>query len=489
MFQSLSERLSTALQSLSGAGRLSEDDVAKAARELRMALLEADVALPVVRGFIDRVRERAVGAEVNKSLTPGQQFLRIVQDELTVTLGKEHAPLNLRAQPPVVILMAGLQGSGKTTTTGKLARYLREQQKKSVAVVSCDVYRPAAIQQLRIVSEQAGVHFLTSEAGESPTAIAKRAHDQAVREVYDVLIVDSAGRTGIDEAMMQEISDLHGVLKPAETLFVVDSMTGQDAANTARAFSERLPLTGVVLTKVDGDARGGAALSVREVTGAPIKFMGAGEKIDKLEAFHPDRVAARILGQGDMLSLIEETVERVDREKAEKLAGKLRSKGGFDLADFREQMQQMEQMGGIASLLEKMPGGAQMQQKLAQQNPEKEIGRSIAIINSMTARERRHPALIKASHRRRIAAGSGTQVQDVNRLLRQFEQSRDMMKKASGGGFARMMRGLTGGGGAAGGMPGAMPDLSAMGGGMGGLPGGGRSGKNKSRKNKRKKRR
>lgn len=490
MFQSLSERLSASLQALTGAGRLSEDDVAKAARELRMALLEADVALPVVRGFIERVRSRAVGAEVSKSLTPGQEFLRIVQEELTETLGREAVGLNLRAQPPVVILMAGLQGSGKTTTTGKLARYLRENQKKQVAVVSCDVYRPAAIEQLRVVAEQAGARFLPSEAGEKPTDIARRALAQARHDVVDVLIVDSAGRTGIDEVMMQEIGELHGVLEPAETLFVVDSMTGQDAANTARAFADRLPLTGVVLTKVDGDARGGAALSVREVTGAPIKFMGAGEKQDKLEAFHPDRIAARILGQGDMLSFIEETVDKVDRDKAEKLANKLKSgKGSFDLADFREQMQQMQQMGGIASLLEKMPGGAQMQAKLAQQNPEKDIGRSVAIINSMTPGERRYPDRIRASHRRRIAAGSGTQVQDVNRLLKQFEQSRQMMKKAAGGGMARMLQGLQGGGMGGGGMGAGM--------GGGGMPGmqlpagpGGHGGKSKSKsRNKRKKKR
>ncbi|MGB0212610.1 signal recognition particle protein [Algiphilus sp.] len=485
MFESLSDRLSASLKAITGAGRLSEDDVARAARDLRMALLEADVALPVVRGFIERVRERAIGAEVAKSLTPGQQFLRIVQEELTTTLGREAVPLNLRAQPPVVILMAGLQGSGKTTTTGKLARHLREVQKKQVAVVSCDVYRPAAIEQLRVVAGQADVRFLESEAGESPTVIARRALEQARHDVLDVLIVDSAGRTGIDEAMMREIGELHGALEPAETLFVVDSMTGQDAANTARAFADRLPLTGVVLTKVDGDARGGAALSVREVTGAPIKFLGAGEKLDKLEAFHPDRIAARILGQGDMLSLIEETVDKVDRDQAEKLAQKLRGKGGFDLADFREQMLQMEKMGGVASLLEKMPGGAQMQAKLAQQNPEKEIGRSVAIINSMTPLERRFPDRIRASHRRRIAAGSGTQVQDVNRLLRQFEQSRDMMKKVAGGDMARMLRGMQGGMGGMSGMPGA-----GAGGGLPQLGSGGRGGGGKPKsRNKRKKRR
>lgn len=490
MFQSLSERLSQSLQSLTGAGRLSEEDVTKATRELRMALLEADVAVPVVRGFIERVRERAVGVEVTRSLTPGQQFLRVVQEELTATLGTEVVPLNLRAQPPVIILMAGLQGSGKTTTTGKLARLLRETHKKQVAVVSCDVYRPAAIEQLRIVAEQAGVRWLESAAGEEPVAIARRARDVARREVIDVLIVDSAGRTGVDEAMMAEIAALNTALEPTETLFVVDSMTGQDAANTARAFADRLPLTGVVLTKVDGDARGGAALSVREVTGAPIKFIGSGEKQDKLEVFHPDRIAARILGQGDMLSLIEETVQKVDRDEAERLARKMQSKKGFDLDDFRDQLMQMEKLGGLESLLEKMPGGAQLQAKLAQQQPEKEVRKSVAIINSMTRRERTYPQQIRASHRKRIAAGSGTQVQDVNRLLRQFEQSRDMMRKMTGGGLARMMRGLGGGLGGLGG--GGAPDLSGGGmpglSGMPGFPGGPGSGRKKNNK-KRKKRR
>lgn len=458
MFESLSGRLSGVLRALSGAGRLTEDDVAKASRELRMALLEADVALPVVRGFVERVRERAVGAEINQSLTPGQAFLRIVQQELTATLGGSTAELNLRAQPPVVMLMCGLQGAGKTTTTAKLARRLQSVEKKKVAVVSCDVYRPAAIEQLRVVAGQAGVDCLPSEAGEQPLDIARRAVEAARLGFYDVLIIDTAGRTSVDEAMMAEISALHAALDPTETLFVVDAMTGQDAANTARAFAERLPLTGVVLTKADGDARGGAALSVREVTGAPVKLIGTGEKLDKIEVFHPDRIAARILGQGDMLSLIEETVQKVDREKAEKLAGKLRSGKGFTLEDFREQMLQMQNLGGIQSMLEKMPGGAQMQAQLARQNPEKDMKRAVAIINSMTARERRHPNLIRASHRRRIATGSGTQVQDVNRLLKQFEQTRDMMKKMSGGGMGKLMRSLQGRlppglGGALGGLP------------------------------------
>lgn len=444
MFESLSSRLGNTLRALSGSGRLTEDDVKNASRELRMALLEADVALPVVRDFVERVRTRAVGAEVTQSLTPGQAFLRIVQQELVQTLGGETEALNLRAQPPVVILMAGLQGSGKTTSTGKLALRLKDSDKKKVMVVSCDVYRPAAIEQLRIVAGQVGVECFPSEPGQSPVAIARAALDHARKSYAEVLIVDTAGRTTVDEAMMQEIAALHEALAPAETLFVVDSMTGQDAANTAKAFAERLPLSGVVLTKVDGDARGGAALSVRTVTGAPIKFLGVGEKSAALEVFHPDRIAARILGQGDMLSLIEETVHKVDREKAQKLAQKLKKNKGFDLEDFRDQMLQMQNMGGIASLLEKLPGGAQMQAQMAKANPEREVGRTIAIINSMTPRERRFPDIIKASHRRRIAAGSGTQVQDVNRVLRQFDQTRQMMKKFAGGGMAKLMRGLAG---------------------------------------------
>jgi signal recognition particle subunit SRP54 len=444
MFDSLSSRLNSVLRSISGAGRLSEADVKTASRELRMALLEADVALPVVRDFIERVRARAVGAEVTESLSPGQQFLRIVQQELTHTLGGAAEALNLRAQPPAVILMAGLQGSGKTTTTGKLALRLRDAERKKVMVVSCDVYRPAAIEQLRIVAGQAGVACFPSEAGQDPVAIATAALAEARRQYMDVLLVDTAGRTAVDDAMMEEIARLHGALSPVETLFVVDSMTGQDAANTARVFADRLPLTGVVLTKVDGDARGGAALSVRTVTGAPIKFLGVGEKLDRLEAFHPDRVASRILGQGDVLGLIEDTVRKIDRDKAEKLAARLKQKKRFSLEDFRDQMLQMQDMGGLESLLEKLPGGAQMQAQIRQQNPQKDIRRSLAIISSMTPRERRNPDLIRASHRRRIAAGSGTQVQDVNRLLRQYQQTRDMMKKVAGGGMAKLMRGLAG---------------------------------------------
>ena len=450
MFENLSSRLTTTLNALRGAGRLTEDQVKQASRELRMALLEADVALPVVREFIAKVRERAVGSEISGSMAPGQALLKIVQEELVAALGGSQVELDLRAQPPAVILMAGLQGAGKTTTVGKLARWLRTKQNKKVLVVSADVYRPAAIEQLRVVAKQVEVECLPSEVGQNPVDIAKAALAEARKQYADILIVDSAGRTSVDQAMMDEIAALHAALEPAETLFVVDAMTGQDAANTAKAFAERLTLTGVVLTKVDGDSRGGAALSVRTVTGAPIKFLGVGEKPDAFEAFHPDRIAARILGQGDVLSLIEETSGKLDHEKAKKFADKLRTSKRFDLEDFREQMQQMASMGDMQSLLAKLPGGAQLQAQVAQQNPEQQIRRSLAIINSMTAKERRQPELIKASRKRRIAGGSGMQVQDVNRLLKQFEQSRKMMKKFAGGGMAKLMRSLGGGAGLAG---------------------------------------
>ncbi|MES2682591.1 MAG: signal recognition particle protein [Pseudomonadota bacterium] len=444
MFESLSQRLGSVLDSLRGAGRLTEEQINAAARELRMALLEADVALPVIKTFVDAIKQKAVGVEITQSLTPGQAFLRLVQAELTSVLGGEAVPLNLRAQPPVVLMMAGLQGSGKTTSTGKLARWLKEREKKNVIVVSCDVYRPAAIEQLRVVAEQVGVEWFPSTVGQKPEDIARAAIAHAKLQAADVLIVDTAGRTSIDEEMMVELAALHAAVNPTETLFVVDSMTGQDAAKTARAFADRVPLTGVILTKADGDSRGGAALSVRQVTGAPVKFIGLGEKSDKLEVFHPDRIAARILGQGDMLGLIEETVQRVDAEKAAKLAAKMKSKKGFDLEDFREQMQQMQNMGGIASMLDKLPGGAEMQAKLKNVNPEKEAKRVIAIINSMTAQERKFPDLIKASRKRRIAKGSGVEVQNVNQLLRQFDQSREMMKKMAGGGMMKMMRSMAG---------------------------------------------
>jgi signal recognition particle subunit SRP54 len=444
MFENLTSRLSRVLDSIRGQGRLTEDQINAAARELRMALLEADVALPVVKDFVDHVKERALGVEITQSLTPGQEFLRVVQRQLTETLGGKAEPINLRSQPPAIILMAGLQGSGKTTTTGKLARLLKEHEKKKVMVVSCDVYRPAAIEQLRIVSGRVGVDCFPSAVGQDPVAIATDALAEARKQYADVLIVDTAGRTTVDDEMMREIAALHARLSPVETLFVVDSMTGQDAAKTARAFADVLPLTGVVLTKVDGDARGGAALSVRQVTGKPIKFIGVGEKLDKLEAFHPDRIAARILGQGDVLGLIEETVRKVDQHKALKLAQKLKKNKGFDLEDFREQMLQMQNMGSMASLLEKLPGGAQMQAQLKNVDADKQVGRTIAIINSMTAQERRFPDLIKASRKRRIAAGSGVEVQEVNRLLRQFDTTRDMMKKVASGGMAKLMRSMGG---------------------------------------------
>jgi len=444
VFENLTSRLTRVLDSIRGQGRLTEEQITAAARELRMALLEADVALPVIKDFIDKVKERALGAEITQSLTPGQAFLRVVQSELTATLGGTAEPLNLRAQPPAVILMAGLQGSGKTTTTAKLARRLKHDEKKNVIVVSCDVYRPAAIEQLRIVATAVGVDVFPSSVGQSPVDIATAALAHARLQYADVLIVDTAGRTTVDQDMMAEIAQLHAALNPVETLFVVDSMTGQDAAKTARAFADALPLTGVILTKIDGDSRGGAALSVRQVTGRPIKFLGVGEKSDKLEVFHPDRIANRIIGQGDMLSLIEETAKKVDAEKAAKLANKLKSKKSFDLEDFREQMHQVQNMGSMESLIEKLPGGAQIQAQMKNVNTAKEMGKVIAIINSMTPQERKFPDLIKASRKRRIAAGSGVQVQDVNKLMRQFETTRDMMKKVMSGGMAKMMRSLAG---------------------------------------------
>lgn len=444
MFENLTSRLTRVLDSIRGQGRLTEEQINAAARELRMALLEADVALPVIKDFIDKIKARALGVEITQSLTPGQAFLRVVQQELTATLGGTAEPLNLRAQPPAVILMAGLQGSGKTTTTGKLALKLKTEDKKNVIVVSADVYRPAAIEQLRIVAGQVGVEWFPSAVGESPVAIAQAALAHARKQYADVLIVDTAGRTTVDAEMMAEIAQLHAAVNPVETLFVVDSMTGQDAAKTAKAFADAVPLTGVVLTKTDGDSRGGAALSVRHVTGRPIKFIGVGEKSDKLEVFHPDRIANRIIGQGDVLSLIEETAKRVDAEKAAKLAQKLKSKKGFDLEDFREQMLQVQNMGSIESLIEKLPGGAQIQAQMKNVNAGKEMGKVVAIINSMTPQERKFPDLIKASRKRRIAAGSGVEVQEVNKMLRQFETTRDMMKKVANGGMAKLMRGLAG---------------------------------------------
>lgn len=444
MFESLSERLGKTLKNLRGQGRLTEDNVKATLREVRMAFLEADVALPVVKSFIDRVRDKAMGQEVIGSLSPGQALIKVVSDELTEVMGSEAEGLNLRANAPVVILMAGLQGAGKTTTVGKLARRLREQDKKRVAVVSCDVYRPAAIQQLQKLASEVNVDFIASEAGQDPVAIANDAKAQASRLGADVLLVDTAGRLAIDEQMMAEIKNLHAAIEPTETLFVVDSMTGQDAANTAKAFGDALPLTGVVLTKTDGDARGGAALSVRMITGKPIKFIGAGEKSTALEAFHPDRMASRILGMGDVVSFVEEVHRQVDADKAEKFAKKIKKGKAFDLNDLREQMLQMQKMGGVGALLDKMPGMGNLPEQVKGQASDKEVGRTVAIINSMTPQERRFPAMIKGSRKRRIALGSGVQVQDVNRLLKQHTQMSKMMKKMQGGGMKKMMRALQG---------------------------------------------
>ena len=444
MFENLSERLLRTVKNLRGQGRLTEDNIKEALREVRMALLEADVALPVVREFINRVRARAVGEEVLLSLTPGQVLVKIVHDELIHAMGEANAELNLRTQTPAVVLMAGLQGSGKTTSVAKLARWIKEQKQKKVLVVSCDVYRPAAIEQLRKLAGEVDAAFFPSAPDEEPSAIAAQALAHARAHGIDVLIVDTAGRLHIDEVMMAEIQRLHTVLNPIETLFVVDSMTGQDAANTAQAFNAALPLTGVILTKTDGDARGGAALSIRHITGKMIKFIGVGEKTAALEAFFPERIASRILGMGDVLSLVEDIERKVDREQALKLAQKVQKGKGFDLEDFRSQMQQMQGMGGINSLLEKIPGLGATPSALQEQQVDKEVGRLIAIINSMTPGERRFPDIIKGSRKRRIAAGSGTQIQDVNRLLKQFTQAQKMMKKMQGGGLMKMMRSLQG---------------------------------------------
>ena len=455
MFDNLSSRFNKVVKNLRGQGRLTEDNIEEALREVRLALLEADVALPVVREFIDHVRSRAIGEEVVGSLTPGQALIKIVNDELTSLMGEVNEALNLKTEPPAVILMAGLQGSGKTTSVGKLAKRLKEKEKKKVAVVSCDVYRPAAIEQLEILAKEVGVEFIPSQAQSNPVDIANAALTEARKQFADVLIVDTAGRLHIDDQMMDEIKSLHGALNPVETLFVIDSMTGQDAVNTAKAFDEALALTGVILTKTDGDSRGGAALSVRQVTGKPIKFMGVGEKSDALEPFYPDRIASRILGMGDVLSLIEEVEQKVDKDKAKKLATKMKKGKGFDLEDYKEQLLQMQNMGGVASLMAKMPGVADLPQKAMDQVNDKEMNKTVAIINSMTPNERKFPALIKASRKKRIAAGSGTQVQDVNKLLKQFTQMQKMMKRMSKkGGMANLMRGM---GGRGGGMPPGMP--------------------------------
>jgi signal recognition particle subunit SRP54 len=444
MFDSLTTRLTRVLKTLRGEARITEDNIKDALREVRMALLEADVALPVVRDFIAAVREKALGADVIGSLTPGQAVVGVVHRELTALMGEHNDALNLATTPPAVVLMAGLQGSGKTTTSGKLAKWLKEQHKKKVLLVSADVYRPAAIEQLETLAAQAQVDFFPSSTGEKPVDIATRALDHARRHYNDVLIVDTAGRLAIDEVMMREIRDLHDALKPIETLFVVDAMQGQDAVNVARAFSEALPLTGVVLTKLDGDARGGAALSVRHLTGKPIKFAGVGEKLSGLEAFHPDRMASRILGMGDVLTLIEDVQKNVDRKEAEKLAHKVKSGKGFDLEDFKQQIVQMKKMGGLSALMDKLPGNLAQMAQGAQQVDDKSIRRIEGIINSMTRKERVKPELIKASRKRRIATGAGVSVQEVNRLLNQFEQTQKMMKMVAKGGLQKMMRSMKG---------------------------------------------
>ena len=454
MLDNLTQRLARVVKTLRGEARLTEANIGEALREVRMALLEADVALPVVKDFIATVREKAVGEEVIGSLSPGQALVGVVHRELTRIMGEAHQELSFATQPPAVILMAGLQGAGKTTTVGKLGKLLRETQKKKVLVVSCDVYRPAAIEQLKSVAAQAQIDFFPSEVGQKPAAIALAAVDWAKRHYHDVLLVDTAGRLAIDEPMMAEIRELHAALKPIETLFVVDAMLGQDAVNTAKAFGEALPLTGVVLTKLDGDARGGAALSVRHITGAPIKFAGVGEKLSGLEPFHPERMASRILGMGDVLSLIEEAKKGIDEQKAIEFAKKLKSGKGFDLNDFKAQIVQMRNMGGMSSLIDKLPAQfAQAAGQLQAGGEDKMIRRVEGMINAMTPLERTKPELIKASRKRRIATGAGVQVQDVNRLLNQFEQSQKMMKQLSKGGMGKLMRGMRGM------LPGGMPRI------------------------------
>jgi signal recognition particle subunit SRP54 len=445
MFQNLQERLGRTLKNISGRGRLTDDNIKETLREVRMALLEADVALPVVREFVATVKERAVGVEVTKSLSPGQVFIKIVREELERAMGEANEELNLAAQPPAVIMMAGLQGAGKTTSVGKLSKFLKERKKKSVLVVSADVYRPAAIKQLETLAADVDVEFFPSDISQKPVDIATAAIGHAKRKFIDVVIVDTAGRLHVDTDMMDEIKDLHAAIKPVETLFVVDAMTGQDAANTAKAFDEALPLTGVVLTKTDGDARGGAALSIRHITGKPIKFIGVGEKTDALEPFHPDRIASRILGMGDVLSLIEEVEMKVDKEKAAQVANKVLKGEGFSLEDFAEQLRQMKNMGGMMGLLDKLPGMGNLPDAVKDQVGDKTFNQMEAIISSMTPKERTHPELIKGSRKKRIAAGSGTQVQDVNKLLKQFTQMQKMMKKMKGkGGMMKMMRNMKG---------------------------------------------
>ncbi len=460
MFENLSERLSHSLKKISGKASLSDSNIQETLREVRVALLEADVALPVVKDFIELVKQRAVGREVSSSLNPGQQFLKIVQAELETVMGEKNESLALNAQPPAVILMAGLQGAGKTTSVAKLSRYLREREKKKVMVVSADVYRPAAIEQLKTLAAEVGVEFFPSGQDQKPVDIVNNALAAAKTKFVDVLLVDTAGRLAIDTEMMAEIKQIHQAANPVETLFVIDAMIGQDSVNTAKAFDEALPLTGVILTKVDGDARGGAALSVRHVTGKPIKFLGVGEKTDALEPFHPERIASRILGMGDVLSLIEDVERKVDRKKAERLAKKVAKGKRFDLEDLREQLQQMKQLGGMQGLMDKLPGMGNMAQMAQQKDVTSQFSRMEHIIDSMTPKERANPDILNGSRKRRITLGSGTSIQDLNRLLKQHKQMGKMMKKMKGKGMQNMMRGMGGTLPTGGGMPpGGFPKL------------------------------
>jgi len=444
MFESLTQRLSGTIERLRGRGRLTESNISEALREVRIALLEADVALPVVQALIQRIKVRAVGQEVLKSLTPGQALIKVVRDELTAVMGATANELDLNVPAPAVVLMAGLQGAGKTTTVAKLARHLKERRKKKVMVVSADVYRPAAIEQLKTLAGQVGAQFFPSDPSQKPEDIVRAAIAEARKTFVDVLIVDTAGRTSVDEAMMAEIQALHAAVKPVETLFVVDSMTGQDAATTAKHFGEALPLTGVVLTKTDGDARGGAALSVRYITGKPIKFIGTGEKTDGLDVFHPGRVASRILDMGDVLSLVEQVEQQVDKDKAQKLAEKVAKGRKFDLNDMKDQLEQMQNMGGLSGLMDKLPGIGQVPEHVKAQVTGKEVPRMVAIINSMTKKERRNPALLNGSRRKRIAAGAGLTPADVNKLMKQYQQMEKMMAKMGRGGMKGLMRGMQG---------------------------------------------
>ncbi len=442
MFDNLTDRLSLTLKKLKGQGRLTEDNIKETLQEVRTALLEADVSLPVVTDFIERVKIGALGQDVQTSLSPGQSMIKLVQAELVKVMGEANEALNLRAVPPAIILMAGLQGAGKTTSVAKLGRWLQENQKKKVGVVSTDVYRPAAIKQLQMLAQEVSLDFFESDITQKPVDIALNAIDAAKRKFLDVIIIDTAGRLHIDDEMMGEIKELHAAINPIETLFVVDSMTGQDAAITAKAFNDALPLTGVILTKADGDARGGAALSIRHITGKPIKFIGVGEKTDALEPFYPDRIASRILGMGDMLSLIEEIEQKVDKEKAEKLVKKIQKGQGFNLEDFREQLQEMQRMGGVGSMLEKLPGMNAVPSEMKAQINDKMLARQIAVISSMTMQERRYPDLIKGNRKKRIATGCGQELHDVNRMLKQFLMMQKMMKKFKAGNIANMVRGI-----------------------------------------------